>query len=178
MHRPWHASPFPTQATRSPRGTSVTGTHEPTCPCSAHASHCPVHAALQHTPSIQKVLTHSAAWVHGAPGSPGEKHDPFRQTAVPVQSPASWHVVGHDGFTPSQTNGEQLGAPGFPAGSVVHTPLALAPWLTRQVSHPSSQAWSQQYPPTQCPLAQTRQFASKQSTPTTGLHVEVWGFRG
>ena len=61
------------QASPSSQGVPVSGVQVPSlvAPLAAEqAWHVPVHAALQHTPSTQKLLAQSRAFVHTEPVAP------------------------------------------------------------------------------------------------------------
>ncbi len=63
--------------------------HVPRDDATSQRRHMPVHVVLQHTPSMQRLLRHSASIVHVAPSVP-------RHTPAPLHAIGATHVTGSD----------------------------------------------------------------------------------
>jgi hypothetical protein len=153
-----------------PCGLPATGVHVPKLPCTSHASHWPVHALVQQTPSTQNPLTHAPFAPHAWPGSSVPWHCPPVQNAPAAQSLVAPHPEGQLSDVPEQLYGEHVGLPAYPEGAVEHVPSAVAPRAFEHTSHEPPHAASQQTPSVQCPVAHSRQLASRQSAPAAVLH--------
>src|SRR5262249_50742049 len=116
-----------------------------------HAWHVPPHTVLQQTPSVQNPLTHSALVVHDRPFAFWPTQTPPLQNEPVTHCDDVVQEVGQALLVPLHRYGLQLGLPGFPDGSVVQVPLALAPRAAAQASHPPKHAALQQNPSAQKP---------------------------
>ena len=168
----WHGvlSDATGHAGRMPWGVPTTGVQVPTLPATSHASHSPLQALPQQTPSTQKPLAHAPPEPQACPAVSVPWQVPPVQKAPLAQSLDVVHAAGQVADVPAQTYGEQVGAPAYPCGAVVHVPSAGAPRALEQTSHEPEHARLQQTPSVQLPDAHSRQLPCRQSTPAVSLH--------